>query len=423
MHQFPKLPTKPGQDMTDIETVVPFCTLATEDAPVPDVMPAEPMAGDRFAEMRSALAALVDTPLVAVEVHPLSRGLDRDDGIKLASASPLATCLGEFTVAVPKFAAAAQGGALYRMVVPAKFAEQVGTKLVRSMPSPAVPGGVGSALMGRSGIVGHASFVPVRTPGLVAIAAPLALNFVAAGLSMHAERQRQLVLENITQLLEELRDEALQQERDRLNGCRGAVDKAAAILFDGGEIGSSVGLGASASIINTAFETATRRASLWQGHLEGYGQGRIHPHALLRDFPGIDGDGGRFRTQLAIAQLAIALKKRLVVIQAAQHAQLNPTNPLKYFGRALASDQDDIRRLEARISDVMSGLGAVRLDRARGIRDRIALPTGDVDLILRTTDRLRELGPIQVDERQRDVAIEVAQYVDGSVTVYPAMIA
>lgn len=407
--------------MTDHGNVVPFCNLPVEDTEIPDLMPAEPMMGDRLAEMRSALAAIVQTPIVGLETHPLPDNLNRSNGIKLSNTSPLAVQLGKFVATVPKMAAAVSGEGLYRMVVPAKFATQMGTGLVRSMTSNEVPGGIHSALTGRSGIVGQAAFVRVPRPGLAALVAPLAMNFVAAGLSMHAERQRQLVLENITRLLDEMRDEMLKQERDKVNGCRGTLHKAAAILLDGGHIAASLGLDTSVGIINTATETANRRVETWQTHLDGYKNKRIHPLTLAKDFPGIDSEGGRFRTELEIAMLTIALRKRVVVIQAAQHAQLNPTNPLKHFAQSLERDQNAIDQLETEITEVLSGLGAVRLDRARGIRDKIALPTGDVDLILRTADSLRDLARTDFSQRQPDVAIEAAYDADGSVTVFPAV--
>jgi hypothetical protein len=43
-------------------------------------------------------------------------------------------------------------------------------------------------------------------------------------------------------------------------------------------------------------------------------------------FKGIGSAGGEFQTQLELAVLAIALKRRLIVIQAVEHAQMDETS-------------------------------------------------------------------------------------------------
>lgn len=53
---------------------------------------------------------------------------------------------------------------------------------------------------------------------------------VAAGISANADRKRQEAIENIIALLEKLHDDAPRRERSSLNGCRGAIDNATAIL-------------------------------------------------------------------------------------------------------------------------------------------------------------------------------------------------
>ena len=68
-------------------------------------------------------------------------------------------------------------------------------------------------------------------------------------------------------------------------------------------------------------------------------------------------------------------------------------------------------------------LGTIRLDRSHGIRDFV-FTAGDVDHLLRTSYRLRELGEgADVSSRQPDIAIEMARSTDGSVVVFPALAA
>lgn len=259
--------------------------------------------------------------------------------------------------------------------------------------------------------------------GAFVVAAPLLLNFVAAGLNARAEQQRQQALKKITELLEKLHSDALQRERNELNGCRDAIDKAAAILLDEGRIGASLGLDTSVSIINTAIAATTARLEKWQAGLDSFGDRRVEIAPLCRVFPGIDGTDGEFRAHLELAELAIALKKRVIVIQAVEHAQRDPSNSFKNFVRALKDDQERIIKLESQIADVLRALGSLRVDRTRGIRD-IAFVAGSVDHLLETTDRLRELGDrVEGGNGQSDVAIEIARNHDGSVVVFPALTA
>ena len=131
------------------EREVPVWTLATEEVSLPAGIDDGPMTPQRLKELRSALAAWAETPIATLEVHPLPERLDRSRGIALSNASALATNLSALIGQSPK-----QGGgeALYRMVVPAKFAAQLGEGLVSPMMSKAVPNGIHSALTNSSGI-------------------------------------------------------------------------------------------------------------------------------------------------------------------------------------------------------------------------------------------------------------------------------
>ena len=93
-------------------------------------------------------------------------------GLSLDAASPLAQHLSQFInqstrTSLTAARATASGEVLYRMVVPAKVAAQVGKGLVRPMAPKAMTGGAYSALVNTTSgkIVGHAVYVPVPPLG------------------------------------------------------------------------------------------------------------------------------------------------------------------------------------------------------------------------------------------------------------------
>ncbi|WP_241548916.1 hypothetical protein [Gordonia alkanivorans] len=66
-------------------------------------------------------------------------------------------------------------------------------------------------------------------------------------------------------------------------------------------------------------------------------------------------------------------------------------------------------------------MSALQLDRSHGIRD-VVFSSGEVDKLLETTRRLRDLGQsVQLSARQSEVTIEILQEKDGSVVVFPAI--
>ncbi|OBB71569.1 hypothetical protein [Mycobacterium sp. 852014-52144_SCH5372336] len=413
------------------KTVVPVWTLATRDVPLPPLFGDEAMTPERLGELRTVLAALADAPIATLEAHPMPKNVDRSRGLHLDSASPLAMHLsqlmGQTSRAAPVAGAAVGGEVLYRMVVPAKVAAQFGGGMLK--PMAAKTGGVHSALIGASGIKAQASFVPVAGKSAVAgaagvgaltVAAPLVLMAVAAGISAHADRGRQEAIENITALLEKLHDDALQRERSNLNGCRGAIDNATAILLDQGRIGVSLGLDSAVHAISVAMADAEERLKKWQRGLAQIGNRPVEIATLRRTFSGIDEGAGEFYAHLELARLAIALKKRVLVLQAVEHAQMDPSNPFENFVRALRADQRRVAELESGIAEVLSRLSTLQLDRPHGVRD-VFIARAVVDNLLRTSYRLRELGEgVGYAGHTDDVTIEIAQTSDGSVVVLPA---
>lgn len=416
--------------MNDENTnVVPVWTLATQEVSVPAIAGEEAMTPARLDELRTVLATLANAPIATLEAHPLPKDLDRSTGLHLDNASPLATHLSQLLSQTSKVGPVSAGGeVLYRMVVPAKVAAEFGSGLIKPMASKAASGGVHGALMGSSKIAAQATFVPVAgkaaaagvAAGALTVAAPLVLMAVAAGVSAHAEQQRRDALENITTLLKQLQDDALRRERSALNGCRSAIEKATAILLDEGKIGATLGLDSAVHAIDVAMAAAEEHLKDWQQGLAKIGSKPVEIVELRKTFDGIDTRGGRFRAHLELAELAIALKKRVLVLQAVEHAQMDPKNLFETFVGALKRDQKRVTELEAGIVDVLRRLSTLEVDRPHGMRDLFFTPN-EVDTLLRTAYRLRELGAgAERADRPFDIAIEMVQNTDGSVVVLPA---
>ncbi|MGV9804832.1 hypothetical protein [Micromonospora chersina] len=432
---------------TDNTAPVPVWTLATEAVSVPDVLSDEGMTPVRLAELRTVLATLADSPIATLEAHPVSVKRDRKSGISLHAASPLAQQLSHLVSQTAKSAPqtlnGATGDVLYRMVVPAKVAAQVGKGLVRPMAAKAIAGGIRGPLVDSSGrIAAGATIVPVcgkaavagaatgsattagvavASAGALTVAAPLVLMAVAVGVSAYADNERQKAIERITDLLEQLHEDSLETERSELDGCRDAIDKATSVLLDQGRIGLSLGLDSSSYAISTAIERAKRRLLKWQAALP---EGPVEVGTLAKSFPGINEEGGTFRAHVELARLAIALKRRVLVLQAVEHAQLVETdNPFKSFIGTLRDDERRVDELESGINSVLLRLSTLELKRTGGFRSIMFTP-GEVDDLLKAAYRLRAFGDdLNLGIHQADVAIEIERSSDGSLVVFPPVAA
>ncbi|MDQ0757301.1 hypothetical protein [Arthrobacter sp. B3I4] len=431
---------------TDTKALVPVWALATEAVSVSNVLGEEGMTPARLAELRTVLAALADSPVVTLEAHPISTKRDRNSGIALHAASPLASQLAELvtntTKATPPVNVAETGEVLYRMVVPAKVAAQVGKGLVNPMVSKAAAGGIRGALVNSAGTtVAQASFVPVAggaaaagaatgsaatagvavaSAGALTVAAPLVLMAVAVSASAYADHQRQQAIERITDLLEQLHDDNLDSERNELDACQEAIDKATSVLLDQGRIGLSLGLDSASHAISTAIAATRRRLKKWQAALDALPDGPVEVGALAKSFPGFNEEGGVFRAHLEISRLAIALKRRVLVLQAVEHAQQDTGNPFKSFIGSLHEDERGIDELESAIASVLLRLSALELKRDGGFRIPAFTP-GEVDNLLVAAYRLRSIGDgVPTGFHQADVAIEIERSRDGSLVVFPA---
>ncbi|ALU39048.1 hypothetical protein AS188_04000 [Kocuria flava] len=431
----------------DNNSPVPVWTLATKDESVPNILGDASMTPARLAELRTALASLAAAPIATLEAHPMSAKRDRNAGIPLSAASPLAQQLSQLVTRTAKSAPTANisdsGEVLYRMVVPAKVAAQVGKGLVKPMAAKANPGAVYTDLVGSTGIVAKATLVPVAgtraaagaatgsaatagvaaaSAGALTVAAPLVLMAVAVSVSAHAERQRQESIERITDLLEQLHEDKLEDERSELDGCRDAIDKATSILLDQGRIGLSLGLDSAVHAIGASIERARRRLGKWQRALVELGDGPVEIGALTKAFPGVNEEGGIFRAHLELARLAIALKRRVLVLQAVEHAQLEGADhPFETFIGTLRDDERRVDELDAGITAVLLRLSTLELKRRGGFRS-IMYTQGEVDNLLSAVYRLRALGDdLDMKNHHADVAIEIERRGDGSLVVLPAV--
>ncbi|WFN93811.1 hypothetical protein [Gordonia sihwensis] len=416
--------------------VIPLWTLAT----APDSLPfplEDRLTPSRLSELRTVLAALVERPVATLEAHPRPGSVDTTGGLRLGSASPLAAELSKVAAqaatSIPK---SASGEVLYRMVVPAKVAAQVSGGVLKPMMAKGVPGGVRGALVGAKGIGAQAAFVPVTAgaaggsaatagaaaagAGALTVAAPLILLAVAAGASAYSDQQRRKEMERITELLDKLHLDRLDDERDKLDGCRGAIDKATAILLDKGKVGATLGIDSATHTIDTSLAAAARRIEKWQDALDELPADTVELPKLNAAIEGVESPDSEFYAHLELAELAIALKRRVIVLQAVEHAQQDPENLFESFTSSLKLDSQNLDAVVTDLHDVLTRLSTLRLDRPRGVRD-FTFRAGSVDRLLDTSYRLRALGDRVPDaSRGNDVIVDVIQQVDGSVTVLPA---
>ncbi|NEE08806.1 hypothetical protein G3M58_20425, partial [Streptomyces sp. SID7499] len=192
-------------------------------------------------------------------------------------------------------------------------------------------------------------------------------------------------------------------------------------LLDQGKLGVSLGLDSAVYAIDTALGKAGRRLTRWQNALDALPDGEaVEIGTLTKAFPGIDDQGGEFRAHLELASLAVALKRRVVVLQAVEHAQNNPGNVFESFTRELKRDQQGLDELESGIAGVLLRLSALELARPNGLRP--VFTPGEVDRLMRAAHRINRLGEnVTVNSRATDVTIEIARNRDGSVVVFPAL--
>ena len=256
---------------------------------------------------------------------------------------------------------------------------------------------------------------------MLTVAAPLVLALVAAGVTAYAERQRDEAIKRVTELLEKIDERDLDRERSELEGCLDSIDKATAVLLDEGRVGISLGLDSAAHEIGTAIRAARRRVGKWETSLGRVRDKAVEVERLEEEFPGLlSGQSGEFYAHLELAALAIALKRRVIVLQAVEHSQLDASNQFENFMRSLRNDQQSVDELERRIAAVLRGLSELRLRPPQGFLDRMMM-RGEVDELLEFAYALRLVGDRVTERSSGDLTIEVLKDRDGSLLVLPAV--
>lgn len=397
--------------MTD-EEVVPMWALSTggtDDALLELLQGNEAqLSAERLGRLRHALAALSDDPPVLLERHVI-RPQDAPSGGRIVSAaSPLARTLGEI-VASTRGATSTEvstktGEVLYRMVLPDKLAGQLVNGTARQMT--AKSGGVYSAVLGKTGIAGNARFVPVAgggaaaggaaaaagagTVGVVLAAAPVVLLLAATAGSVYAEEQRRVALQRVEDILHQFKADELDKERDELNGAVPAIAKATALLADEGRLGTSLGLDSAVNRVDTAVSRAARRLGEWERALADL-DGAATPADLHKAFPGLGETGGEFEAKLRLAVFAFAMKRRVAVLQAAEHTDTSRGLSLSRFMRELASDTHEVSDLEDRVASLLAGIADLTIQAPSRFVNAV-YRRSEVQDLLTWTPRLRELA-------------------------------
>lgn len=359
--------------------------MATGDVQVPQIAGNGLLTAERLAELRNVLAALADSPIATLEVHPLpdkSRPLPGHTARRREPSrpAPLAAHRQDRELILD------HGGNSRRRVIPDDRSGEGGLPVRR---------GAGAAATGAAALGGTAALT---------VAAPLVLMAVVVGVSAYADYKRQQANQHITELLEKLHEDKLEAERGELEGCREAIDKATVILLDQGKLGVSLGLDSAVHAISKALAAADRRLQRWNDALAKMADNKpVELGTLTSTFPGVDEQGGTFRAHLELAALAIALKRRVIILQAVEHAQMDSGNPFENFVRALKADQQRLDQLESGIASVLRRVSALELTRPHRLQDFVFTPR-DVDRLLRASHRIHELGNgVEVNDRVSDV--------------------
>ena len=390
--------------------LLPFWILGSgpeEELPIDIRVEAGGLTVEKIQQLRSALAAFADDPPVTLERYELPAGTI-DGGYAVAQGAPILKHLTE--VVGPRAAATpgipASGETLYRMVVDQRVAGQLAQGLAR--PMKAAGGGIYGDVLGKAGIMAKARFVPVAATessgaglaaagggaaiglgGAVVAAAPFVIMAVAAASAFYAEEQRRRALERTESSLIRLLQNDLDQEMAAINGAMPALAKATSLLVDEGRLGASLGIDSAVNAIDTALARAKQRSQRWHQDVSRLSQ-QATVDQIEKSFPGIKDCDGRFVAELRIVGLAIAAKRRIMVLQAVEHAQINQGLSLKRFLAEIEREATALDELEAGLIDVLTRLSELPIRVGGSIRDRILL-SKDADELLKWPERLRDL--------------------------------
>jgi hypothetical protein len=155
--------------------------------------------------------------------------------------------------------------------------------------------------------------------------------------------------------------------------------------------------------------------------LDAFGEGRVDVADLDATFGGITEEGGEFRAHLELAALAIALKRRVNVLQGVEAGQSDPGNPFESFVRSLNADQRRIDELEQRITNVLLRLSSLKVGPPKRLSGKV-MTRGQVDGLLDASYRIRALadGIPAAAVPAAEVVIDIEKHSDGTLLVLPA---
>ena len=203
------------------------------------------------------------------------------------------------------------------------------------------------------------------------VAAPLVLMAVAVGASAYADQRRQKAIEHIAELLEKLHDDVWTMSA--ANSMAAAMPSRRPLRFCWIAAESARRSALTRLFTQSAPRLKTPSVALkkWEAALGAIVDNRAEPSDLEADFPGIGAEGGEFRAHLEFAALAIALKRRVVVLQAVEAGQGDLDNPFENFLRSLNEDHQRIDEFEARIPSVLLRLSALELRPPKRLIDKL----------------------------------------------------
>lgn len=98
-----------------------------------------------------------------------------------------------------------------------------------------------------------------------------------------------------------------------------------------------------------------------------------------------------FEAQLRMAVFTITMKRRVAILQAAEHTQADRELSLSRFNRELAGDAEDLALLEGRIAGLLSDLANVKIEAPKK-RIEVAYKAKEVRELLLWTPYLRSFA-------------------------------
>jgi hypothetical protein len=286
----------------------------------------------------------------------------------------------------------------------------------RFVPAAAEGGGIGLAAAGGSAAIGLG--------GAVVAAAPFVILLVAAAGEIYAEEQRRRALERIESSLRELQENAFDEEMAAINGAMPALAKATSLLVDEGRLGAGLGIDSAVYAIDKAIERARGRTQRWLQSVSRLSQ-QTTVDQIEKSFPGVKDGDGRFVAELRMVGLAIAAKRRVMVLQAVEHAQINQGLSLKRFLAEIEREATALDELEASLTDLLTRLSELPIRVGDGIRDRI-LRSKDADELLKWPERLRDFRKREAPRVNSSGHVEIGIVIeaDGQARILePAVVA